>query len=458
MTSGLVCAHLSLSSSRSRSNRNQISRVRWTYLRYVAKRILLAAPAPKKVLLTVCERERAARVSSRRSALVDAGRVAVSTRRGGHGRRQQGSGSRSRRRRLLCGFGDLERERARVHSRVRVAAASQAGVLAELLVRSCACPLRAAGRWECLALRRSRQLWERWARMYAARRAAAHRGDPRADRQRSPGSHAVAGRRIAVAQALAECRSDDGWRRRSSFRFMRASGIDFEVTRTWSLYIADKRVRHLGYDGFGGWNILQAAMRSACSSSTWPRSACGCRLRVTWARGTISTTSGEPTIWSSSAGTTVSPSSPDPLGAYCLGRSAKVDAVEVDSARVSRSLRPHDMATGPVPVADRLFLDRMRAGSLDGWQLDRARLMRCWPMGARCVRSVTFSSRVRRRACLWRRRRSCVSWKPEQKPEGRRPRAPRRMRSPGPRRASGEHLRTATLPPGGHPPRGGASG
>ena len=34
------------------------------------------------------------------------------------------------------------------------------------------------------------------------------------------------------------------------------------------------------------------------------------------------------------------------------------------------------MATGPVPVADRLFLDRIaRPGSPDGWQLDRARLI-----------------------------------------------------------------------------------
>jgi hypothetical protein len=66
-----------------------------------------------------------------------------------------------------------------------------------------------------------------------------------------------------------------------------------------------------------------------------------------------------------------------PLGAYCLGRSAKAEAVEADSARVLEIRSDLTiMAARPVPVADRLFLDRIaRPGSRDGWQLDRARLI-----------------------------------------------------------------------------------
>jgi hypothetical protein len=42
------------------------------------------------------------------------------------------------------------------------------------------------------------------------------------------------------------------------FRYMRAAGHDFEVTRDrWRLYISDPEYGSLGYDGYGGWNILQ---------------------------------------------------------------------------------------------------------------------------------------------------------------------------------------------------------
>ena len=41
-------------------------------------------------------------------------------------------------------------------------------------------------------------------------------------------------------------------------RFMRAAGHRFVVTRdAWTLYIADPHYGSLGYEGFGGWNILQ---------------------------------------------------------------------------------------------------------------------------------------------------------------------------------------------------------
>jgi hypothetical protein len=39
---------------------------------------------------------------------------------------------------------------------------------------------------------------------------------------------------------------------------MRAAGFQFEVTRdSWGLYISDPQYGSLGYDGYGGWNVLQ---------------------------------------------------------------------------------------------------------------------------------------------------------------------------------------------------------
>jgi hypothetical protein len=41
-------------------------------------------------------------------------------------------------------------------------------------------------------------------------------------------------------------------------RYMRAAGFRFELTRDhWGLYICDPQYGSLGYEGYGGWNILQ---------------------------------------------------------------------------------------------------------------------------------------------------------------------------------------------------------
>jgi hypothetical protein len=65
-------------------------------------------------------------------------------------------------------------------------------------------------------------------------------------------------RRLAIRDALAEC-PVGRWIETGEFsRFMRAAGFRFEVTRdAWSLYLCDPQYGSLGYDGYGGWNILQ---------------------------------------------------------------------------------------------------------------------------------------------------------------------------------------------------------
>ena len=65
-------------------------------------------------------------------------------------------------------------------------------------------------------------------------------------------------RRLAIKCALGEC-PVGRWVEAGEFsRYMRAAGLQFEVTGDpWSLYICDPQYGSLGYEGYGGWNILQ---------------------------------------------------------------------------------------------------------------------------------------------------------------------------------------------------------
>jgi len=73
------------------------------------------------------------------------------------------------------------------------------------------------------------------------------------------GLTAVPARRQAVADALVDCPVSRWVAVDELFRYMRAADYDFEVTRDhWHLYISDPEYGSLGYDGYGGWNILQA--------------------------------------------------------------------------------------------------------------------------------------------------------------------------------------------------------
>jgi len=65
-------------------------------------------------------------------------------------------------------------------------------------------------------------------------------------------------RRLTIKCALAEC-PVGRWVETGEFsRYLRAAGFQFEVNRDcWGLYICDPQYGSLGYQGYGGWNILQ---------------------------------------------------------------------------------------------------------------------------------------------------------------------------------------------------------
>ncbi len=102
-----------------------------------------------------------------------------------------------------------------------------------------------------------RELWAQWlksTRFDEFSRVDAIKG------QRSKGRvmTAVPPRRAAIAEALRCCPVGEWIETAELGRFMRAEGIDFEVTHDpWKLYIFDPNYGSLGYQGFHDWNILQ---------------------------------------------------------------------------------------------------------------------------------------------------------------------------------------------------------
>jgi hypothetical protein len=78
--------------------------------------------------------------------------------------------------------------------------------------------------------------------------------------QRSKGRvmTAVAARREVVQEALRQCPVGEWVGVDSLFAFMQATRLHFEVTHDpWKLYIGDAGYGNFGYEGYGGWSILQ---------------------------------------------------------------------------------------------------------------------------------------------------------------------------------------------------------
>ena len=65
-------------------------------------------------------------------------------------------------------------------------------------------------------------------------------------------------RRQAIVDALTNCPASEWIDLRKFFSFMQAEGFDFEVTRDpWKLYLGEQQYGSFGYDGYGGWDIIQ---------------------------------------------------------------------------------------------------------------------------------------------------------------------------------------------------------
>ena len=65
-------------------------------------------------------------------------------------------------------------------------------------------------------------------------------------------------RRQAIVDALVECPPSEWIDLQKFSSFMQAEGFDFEVSRDpWKLYLCDREYGNFGYDGYGGWNVVE---------------------------------------------------------------------------------------------------------------------------------------------------------------------------------------------------------
>ena len=194
------------------------------------------------------------------------------------------------------------------------------------------------------------------------------------------GLTAVAGRRAAIAGALADCPVGRWVEVDELFRHMQAGEHDFEVTRdAWRLYICEPQYGSLGYVGCGGWNILQA------------RYALAFLLEYAATLGVIDVACVPPTgarddyhnLWGADGLELLSRYDGlthirlTALGAFCLGLANEYEPAPVDRRPVLRVLPDFEVtAFEELTHADRLALDRYaeRKGT-HVWRLQRERIL-----------------------------------------------------------------------------------
>jgi hypothetical protein len=210
------------------------------------------------------------------------------------------------------------------------------------------------------------------------------------------GLTAVADRRWAIAGVLAACPVGYWIEVDELFRYLRASGQDFEVTRdAWSLYICDPEYGSLGYDGSGDWEILQAryalcflfeyaATLGLIDVAYVPPAAARADFGGLWGTDDLDFLSRYDGL---------SHIRLTPLGAYCLG---VVDGYAPPSFEVCPVLRVLSTleivsAEDSLGAADRIMLDRYADRTSAGaWRLTAERLLSALEGGGSVAELLEF--------------------------------------------------------------------
>lgn len=189
-------------------------------------------------------------------------------------------------------------------------------------------------------------------------------------------------RRDAIEEALSECPPgrwvavDEFW------RYMRASGHDFEVSNNlWDLYIAEKQYGSFGYDGYGKWEYLQgryvlavlfeyAATLGMIDVGYVPSAGARPDYHDLWGAEDLEFLSRyDGLIWFRLTA----------LGAYCLGLTDSYEPSRPERRRALAVLANLEVAAldgASVPPSDRLVLDRFAEPVSERvWRLDRDRIL-----------------------------------------------------------------------------------
>ncbi len=193
------------------------------------------------------------------------------------------------------------------------------------------------------------------------------------------GLTAVASRREAIVDALAECPAG-AWIATAEFlRFVRALGNDFSVARSaWGLYIADPQYGSLGYEGGG--RLLDeryvlcllleyAATAGLIDVALIPPAGARPDYHDLWGTDDLSYLSRYDGLMYLRI---------NPLGGSCLGSAPKYDATAVERTPVLRVLPNLEIAAAgeDLEPADRLALDAYASRVSDRvWRLEPVGLL-----------------------------------------------------------------------------------
>src|SRR4051794_16191245 len=199
--------------------------------------------------------------------------------------------------------------------------------------------------------------------------------------QRRAGLTAVARRRQVVVDALRECPAGRWVAVDELSRFLRATGRDFEVSRSpWELYISDPEYGSLGYDDEHAWEQLQgrfvlallfepAATLGLVDVAYVPPQDARDDFRSRWGADDLSCLSRYDGLVYVRV---------NALGAWCLGLCEEYRPEPVASEPRFRVLPNLDVVASdrPPDPADVLLLDRVGVRASESvWRLDRAKIL-----------------------------------------------------------------------------------
>jgi hypothetical protein len=202
-------------------------------------------------------------------------------------------------------------------------------------------------------------------------------------------------RREAIEAALTEC-PVGRWVSLDQFsRFMLAAGHEFVVSSdAWSLYIAEQQYGSLGYEGYGGWNILQmryllcllmeyAATLGLVDIAFIPPSGARPDYGGMWGTDELAFFSRYDGLQYMRL---------NGLGAYVLGLTDAYAPLPVEVRKVVRvepDLRVVEIA--PMSAADRLVLEAFAETSGEGvWRIDAMKILDAEAAGRDAEELVAF--------------------------------------------------------------------
>jgi len=196
------------------------------------------------------------------------------------------------------------------------------------------------------------------------------------------GLTAAVPRRAVVNHVLSMCPAREWINIDEFFRFFRASGNEFEVSRDpWNLYITDSHYGSLGYAGFHEWSMLQGRYIMCL---LWEYAGTLglvdiAHVPAEWARNDFRGNWGVDDLEALSRYDGLKYFRVNALGAYCLGKTDDYEPTPIRARPALHVLANHEIVVtdrSHLEAGDTLFLDKVcvRAGE-SAWKIDRARIL-----------------------------------------------------------------------------------